>query len=417
MKILNVLKNAIIKRVIDGPTWVFFLSIFFPLTILYSITADWELPYDADAAINAISAWHLYHNLSPFLPGYESLVDYAPSRRMTALRMGVYGAVSAVPPGAAFAAAPFYALASEELITHEIINFPVDLPPLQLVLPELWPATLAAIIYTAASVGLLGLIFTSQGARPEAWLAAYTAGLGTSAWSVASSELFMHGPAMFWISLGVYLSVNSRFFCSGLALALAILTRPHLAVIPASMGLLGSFGNKRIPPFLLTGIGSSLGVLLLALYHWFVFGKFSVIGGYADTFVERIWNPDFLSYLENIFGGLFDFRSGFLVWSPFLLALLPGIHRGWNNSSWAIRGAAVGGFIYLLLQYKMNRFNPANITLYRYPLEALTASAPLFFACYLHWTKLGGPSSIRRSILKKLIPLAVLMHGFGAIFL
>jgi hypothetical protein len=39
------------------------------------------------------------------------------------------------------------------------------------------------------------------------------------------------------------------------------------------------------------------------------------------------------------------------------------------------------------MQFKMNRYNPGNVTLYRYPLEALTASAPLWFAAHLHWLR------------------------------
>jgi hypothetical protein len=69
-----------------------------------------------------------------------------------------------------------------------------------------------------------------------------------------------------------------------------------------------------------------------------------------------------------------------------------------------VRGAAIGGLIYLLLQYKMNRYLPEFIP-YRYPLEALVASAPLWFASYFYWLKDASP--VWRRLLPKAVVLAV----------
>lgn len=227
------------------------------------------------------------------------------------------GVVSQYPPGAALLAAPLYALTSGDLESYAIGNpSKPELPAVYVPLPSFWQATAVAIITTAAAISILALVFLNQWTPQAAWIAAWIAALGTSAWSVAADSLYLHGPAMLWIALGVYLSSQRHYWASGLAFGAAVLTRPHTAVIPAAIGL---------------GLG-----------------------------------------------GLFDPWQGFLILSPFLLLLLPGLFAAWRNSDTWVRAAAIGGLIYLLLQFKMNRYNPGNKTLYRYPLEALTASAPIW---------------------------------------
>jgi hypothetical protein len=252
-------------------------------------------------------------------------------------------------------------------------------------------------------MAILGLTFLGQGSVREAWTAAWIAALGTSAWSVASATLFVHGPAMLWIALGVYLSSQRRYWGSGLAFGAAVLTRPHTAVIPAAVGLgIGTY-TRDLRPILRIGLASALGVVALLAYNFWVFEKLSIVAGYGEVFAQRLVAPARWFFLKNIFGGLFHPLQGFLILSPFLLLLLPGLARAWRHSDPWVRGAAVGGLVYLLLQFKMNRYDPENSTLYRYPLEALTASAPLWFAAYLHWLK-----SVRQ-VWRRLLPKAVVV--------
>jgi hypothetical protein len=53
----------------------------------------------------------------------------------------------------------------------------------------------------------------------------------------------------------------------------------------------------------------------------------------------------------------------------------------------------------------MNRYDPGKMGLYRYPLEALTASAPLWFAAYLY--SLKDAQRIWRRLLPKAVVLAI----------
>ncbi|WP_201243771.1 hypothetical protein [Halochromatium salexigens] len=391
----------------------FFLSIFIPLVIIYGLTASWQLPVNGDALTNAITAWHIGNKGTVYLTGYGHLTEkpfHGP--------FGYYvstpkGTVSQYPPGAALLAVPVYMLAHGRL--HEAVLLNPSRPEIEAVavsLPPLWPATVTAVLATAAAIAFLGLVFRGQSQPREAWIAAWVVGLGTSAWSVASDALWQHGPAMFWIALGLLLSSRKNYWASGLALGGAVLTRPHTAFVCACLGIACGVSNRSIRPVISIGVGSALGLLFLLVYNALIFSEVSISGGYGDSFQNRLVSFDFLFLFLNILGGLLDPRVGFLIWSPFLILLLPGLPVAWKNSGPWARGAAVGGLIYLLLQYKMNRYLPEFIP-YRYPLEALVASAPLWFAAYLYHIK-NSNNRIKR-IFIYLLASGVVLHFVAAL--
>jgi hypothetical protein len=398
--------SAVFERYVARSRPRFFLSLFVPLTLLYAATASWHLK-DFDVLTNAVSAWHLGNTGSPLLSGYEHLAREPYEGFMGSFMEAPGGAVSKYPPGAALLAAPLYALTPGKLALTDISNAARPDIRTQIPLPPAWPSTLVAVLATAAAMGFLGLTFLRQGRAHEAWIAAWIAALGTSAWSVASDALFMHGPAMLWIALGLYLSSAQGYWVAGLAFGAAVLRRPHTAVIPAALGLGMAIHQRSLHPVLRTSLASSLGVLVLLVYNGLTFGQWSILGGYGSVFADELVTPEAFGFLKNLFGALFDPFQGFLVLSPFLLLLVPGLLPAWRQSDPWLRAAAISGLFYLLLQFKMNRYNPANATLYRYPLEALTASAPLWFAAYLSWMRWSWRSTVRRFLFKTTVLLAI----------
>lgn len=394
----------------------FLFSLILPLTLVFAATASWTLPQDPDVITIAVSGWHLGNTGSPFLPGFEHLTEDRYFGPMGSFRMAPQGPVSQYPPGASLLAAPLYAVTPGDLEERSFRNpSKPELGSVDIALPSFWQATLVAVLSTATAIALLGLLFRGQGGGREAWLAAWVAGLGTSAWSVASGQLFMHGPTMLWISLAMILSSRRSYFWSGLAFGAAVLTRPHTAVIAACVGIALGIRDRSLRPILRIGLSSGVGLVGLLAYNHHVFGAVSVSGGYSEVFTHRLTAIDPLFLFKNLAGGLFDPAQGFLVWTPFLAMLAFGLSHAWRKSEPLIRGAAIGGLIYLLLQYTMNRYNPGNTTLYRYPLEALTASAPLWFAAYQHWVK--GSSARRRRVFRKLVLTALVLHLIGALFM
>jgi hypothetical protein len=404
--------DELLYRVSDGSAFRFFLAIFLPLGIIYSLTASWDLPYDPDALSNVVAAWHLGNIGTVIAPGYEHLTIAPNHGAIVSFVDAPAGPVSKYPPGAAMLAAPLYSLVPSQLETITVGNVSrPEVDGISFLLPAIWPATLGAVLATAAAIAVLGLTFREIGSLPEAWSAAIIAGLGTSAWSVASAELFQHGPAMLWIALGVYLSSQQRYWTSGLAFAAAVLTRPITAVIPAAVGLgIGAY-KRALTPTVQVGLASILGVAALLIYNQQIFGSLSLAGGYSDAYEQRLASLELVSFFKNLLGGLFDPVQGFMILSPFLLFLVPGLWRAWGRSDPWVRAAAIGGLVYLLLQFKLSRYNPANTTLYRYPLEALTASASLWFTAYLCWLK--SARSIWRRLFSSAVVLAIGIQGIA----
>ena len=80
-----------------------------------------------------------------------------------------------------------------------------------------------------------------------------------------------------------------------------------------------------------------------------------------------------------------------------------------------MRGSAVGGLLYLLLQLKANRYSGGEgFWGYRYPLETLAASAPLLLLSYREW--LLAQSELMRKAFKALVALSVAMTALGALY-
>jgi alpha-1,2-mannosyltransferase len=128
------------------------------------------------------------------------------------------------------------------------------------------------------------------------------------------------------------------------------------------------------------------GFVLLVVYNTQMFGSPSISGGYGSGFSERAASGNLLWFAGNILGGLFDAHRGLLIWSPFLVVLAAGLPAAWRAATPWVRWSAVGGVMYLLLQYKANRFSGGDgFYGYRYPLDAMTAASPLLFLAYVKW--------------------------------
>jgi len=258
-------------------------------------------------------------------------------------------------------------------------------PEVVILVPPVAPAAIASALSVALAMGFLALTFRRFTGPRLALGAAYLAGLGTTAWSVAADALWQHGPGMMWIALGLVLCVD-HLLSSGLAFGAAILTRPHAALIPAATGLYQSIKQRSVRPAVWIGLGSAAGLALLVVINNALFGEPSISGGYPSTFREQALSFDVPHFLWNVLGALFGPLHGLLIWSPFLIVLVPGLRAAWRAAPGWVRGASLGGVLYLLLQLKANRYSGGGgFAAYRYPLEALTAAAPLLLLAYTEW--------------------------------
>ena len=367
-----------------------FLVVFIPLALIYIATASYGLGYHIDAFTNAVTGWHIGMTGSVVLPDYQEATEPEQFGNIAWIVESPRGPVSQYPPGAAVLSAPLYRLWNQPLSPAVIRGFNnPDAKPIPLGFPSLTPATLAAALASAAAMGFVAATIPyAGGSRYQAVIVGYVGGLATTMWAVASDALWQHGPASMWIALAIFLVARSHLGWAGVAFGAAVLTRPHLAFVAAGVGLFLVLASRSIMPALKIGAGSLLGLGGLLWYNWWVWGVAGVSGGYGESAVNKVLSQDYLSYFQNIAGAALDPTRGLLPYSPFLLLLIPGLRQAWRNSpDWA-KGASVGGIVYLLVQLKANRFSGGSgFVGYRYPLEALTASAVLLFGSYKHWVE------------------------------
>ena len=386
-----------------------------PLLVVYLLTASWSYPGYNDAFTNSLVGWGIGTNGSVYLDDHTELAGTNWPGWIVPAGDSVTGKY---PPGTALLSAPVYALWPEEA---ELISAPEDQfgefwaegrPSVEFPLHPMGPAALTSSVSTALAMGLLALVFRRIGSGTQALVGGYVAGLGTAAWSVASDQLWQHGPAMLWIALGLLLA-GRKPLASGLAFGLAILTRPPLAIIAALTGIYPSWRQRSLRPAVLVGVGAAAGLAGLVAYNAWVFGGLSVSGGYGSGFTDSTLSIDAYDYLRNLFYAGFSARRGFLVFSPFLLVLLPGLPTAWRAAPDWVRGAALGSLVYLLIQYKANRFSGGfGFPTYRYPLEALVAGAPLLFLSYREWVAKRPRMLFAFGIM---LLLAVVLQTMGAI--
>ncbi len=392
----------------------FFLLIAAPLLAIYLPTATWSQPDHIDSFTNVLTAWELGTDGSFRLDDHVQLADPDYYRYVAWVVPAGDSAASQYPPGTALLAAPLYAIwpTQAELIEVGGTNRP-DIAPVEMLHPSLAPAAITASVAVAAAIGLLGVTFRRfANNSPMALTAAYLAGLGTSAWSVAADQLWQHGPGMLWIALAVFLS-ERHTTASGFAYGAAILTRPPTAVIAAATGLYRSWKERTLRPAVQIGIGALTGLGLFVAYNNLIFGSPSLSAGYGTSFQERTLSGDLATYAANIFLAAFSATRGLLIWSPFLLMLIPGLRAAWKAAPAWVRGSALGGLFYLLLQYKANRYSGGGgFFAYRYPLEALTAAAPLLFLSFREWI---APRPDATRVFAFLAKASIAMHAVGGI--
>ncbi len=283
-------------------------------------------------------------------------------------------------------------------------------------MPPAWIGAIAGAAVTAGAAAIISLTVARRSGPQVGLVAAAVFGLGTSAWIVAGTNVWQHGAAMLWLSLGVYGAQRERHIGSGIAFGFAVLTRPHTAIIAAAVGLAAGWRHRSLKPTLAIGFMSAFGLGALLLFNRWAFGTLTITGGYSTEIGARagdVGGTEIVRYLTNIGGGLVDPERGLLMYSPYLLMLLPGVREGWRRLDAIGRGAAVGGVLYLLVQWKANRFSGGDaFWSYRYPLEMLTVSVLLGVAS---WEAIADNERLRR-MFRLLVGFAIGTQLMGVLF-
>jgi hypothetical protein len=282
-------------------------AIFLACLLIYH--ANGRPQAEVDCITGPYVAWSLVRHGSLNLRGCPELERYV-GTEVRVLPDGRW--VSARPPGSAWTALPFvapFAIGRAE-------------PPRMVNIVHLGKLT-AAISVAGAAV--LFFLLCRRFAPSAAWPATVLFALGTCLWSVASQALWMHGPATFWLTLGLYLLLPvdeilgaKRAGWAGLALGLAIATRPTTAFFGLASGLVLLLRRRWFAACGLA-LGAALPVGLVCLVNFSHFGS-PLLGGYAtDNWTSHppLW--------LGLTGLLAAPSRGLLVYSPALILLPVGL--------------------------------------------------------------------------------------------
>jgi hypothetical protein len=231
--------------------------------------------------------------------------------------------VSFYGPGPALAALPVYALRSA--LHGNLLEQP----------RRLWfTAKLAAALYVAASVALVFATARALAGRGPALLAAASYGVGTCVWSTSSQALWQHGPAAFFVALGMYFLQRTREQpgCAagcGLSLSAAVACRPTIAILVLAVGLYFLLEQRRaLWRYVVSGLPVAV---LLGAYNWVHLGSaFRVAQSMQSAFTRTFSGSDDAwqtPFWTGFTGLLVSPSRGLLVYSPFLAAAAWGAWR------------------------------------------------------------------------------------------
>jgi hypothetical protein len=293
------------------------LGIFWGCLLVYHVNGRPHAGFDTVGA--PYTAWAMVRHGSLDLHNYRELERFVgptifaqPDGRWVSFR----------PPGVALAVVPF--VAPLAAFREE----PVGITAMHHL------GKLAAAAHVAGAA-VLFFLMCRRLVPAAAWPATILFALGTSLYSVASQASWQHGPTTFWLTLALYLLTDftkelgvKRGLFVGLALGMAVLTRPPAAFFLAATG--GAFLCQRRWR---GALGLALGAApLLAAYCAFNFHYFGdpFRGGYA----RDNWEMPTPLWLGA--GGLLVAPSrGVLVYSPALLLLPWGLRRLFAKDEWS----------------------------------------------------------------------------------
>jgi hypothetical protein len=320
---------------------------------VFLLTSHWWTGQVSDAVAASWPAWQLAHTGSFDLTGAHGLPDN-----------------------------PFIAVVHGHTVANRTMGVVLIAIPVNLLLA--WTGL------EALAVANMGLVLRAVTTPRRAVLGALLLAFGTSVWTVASAELWTHGPDMLWLSLGLLLLSRRRLWGAGLALAPSITTRPHLAATIAVLGLYLAWRQRGIRPLFALGLPAFAAVGLLVAWNGWYYGHPSIGGAYVGQVGRATALPTSASassdFLVNVAGSLVSGWCGLLVFSPVIVVLALALPSGWRRApAWA-RGALLGGLVYQVLQFRIDTFNGGG-TFYgnRLMIELLVLAAPVVAIGYFAW--------------------------------
>lgn len=371
--------------------WVVGLLLFVAGLIVYAPTAS-DGSVSTDVAATSLTSWQIAKTGAPWMESLDLLQDGQP---ISYFGTGAGGhTVTARTPGPIWAGVPFYlgASAVQEDFDHR-------------------PSGLAAAVLSAGAVTLVFLALHSRMSTLSASGVTAAFALATPMWSVSADALWTHSVTVFGLAGAAYALSRDRWWLAGVGFGIAILGRPHIALVAAVVGL-GLACCRRSPSIAARlGVASAAGLGLLLWWNRYVFGVWDVRSGYSHSLAKAVPGLDpGPTYLRNLGGFVFSPDRGMLIWTPLLILLLPAVIRSWRTVPAWSRWLAVGGLVYSIVQLQLNPFTGGDAFYgYRLGLELLVCVTPLYAFC------LPATGAVARALAPIVLALQFAAISFGAL--
>jgi hypothetical protein len=270
-------------------------------------------------------------------------------------------------------------------------------------------------MYTAMLVASLSVLFVYltlerlTASRRTALGFALLYGFATELWSVASRALFQHGPALLFLSAGLYLLVRggpAATAVSGLALALGVAARPtNVALFLPLAAYVGIRDRRRLPSF----VGfATIPMVLQALYSWRYWGSpLSLAQPVAAA--NFAGNP-----FQGLAGLLVSPSRGLFVFTPVFLFAIPAASAAFRRTldprTLLERCLAVGALGILLVHSFWTMWWGGHSFGYRLILE-LALPLTVLIAC--DWPRIRARRTVRW-LFGAAVAVSVLVQTLGA---
>jgi len=291
-----------------------FSTLFFLFLFIFFAHFFSKVSYITDSRWTLQTSWALIHHhnfvLDDFKPAIERNKYYAIEERNGHLYY-------TFPPGTPILCAPF--LSVLEKFAKHVYYFDI-LNLLQSSNQGGMEVFLASLFVALAAVFLVLVLLQWQIDSWIIWLSVFAFAFGTSAWSVASRGLFAHGPSMLFLIAGVWCLNNAVknkewLWLAGFIFGFAYIIRPTNSIPLFFLGLyIITIYRMQSWRFIFS---SGLLLFLFFIYNHSIYGYF----------LSPYFSPSHIGKMHHLLGGLagnfFSPSRGLLVYSPFLILLIP----------------------------------------------------------------------------------------------